>query len=813
MSKENFHITISETMPMRIPWYKSLINEYDIQAEKDEAYQAIAQEIIKLDPTPYKDGLYVRAVNENDETEAFLLVPTEENGVKSFFVRSAYGRGFDSSYQDCDEKKRYLVCLDEDTNDYKSYTMFQENGDDSFNVSYGRIGGTDLLDRSKYNFDKEGSRGYPAKMFWIKYYEKILKGYTDKTEEMDIGYDKEAKPKVKPKELTEYKPIEEEETRDLIELLIKSQRDYVQKNYYYNENEIKASLNSKAIEHTDKMLKEMNDLVIQYVKSDNDVEKGFAEDEFKRLYKEVLVTLPRKVKNVKEYIERVNFTDTSSPDYVVSVLDNEKDMLQALKDVTGLTDVPKKEAENSGKDNTVLEQFGLSAKVPDFEDKFNVLDKMGDEAYKVSRIIEVRNERTAKAYEACKKEMGIHDGGCHLLWHGSRTENWWSIYKNGMSLNPNAVITGKMFGQGLYFAPLAKKSMGYVDMRGSRWANGSDNKGHLALFEVAMGKPYSPDYALGSSFTGKDLRHGCHSVWAKASKGFLYNDECIVYREDQCNMKYLVEVEYDRTKEYNFDLKAARNISIESPYVEDSKFLRAGLTGFYDAIGKSVGISDKPVTGQYDLETGEFKLFIEDARYTAGERQITALNSTEETYLRDVFMSKFAVNKREFDILAERYLNEGIKTKESKLLDLLNGTEEFMNLGIQEHNGIKYDSFQCIYNSDALISSLCELYGIDKSDMDKKNPAVAELYLDIAENFEDIYIEGNVYDDADKIISLGNTPDLTLDTDKSLLTDKIKQLKIADTTMENLVVQTFEEYGQEENSRHKHMKRTAVGRD
>jgi len=38
-----------------------------------------------------------------------------------------------------------------------------------------------------------------------------------------------------------------------------------------------------------------------------------------------------------------------------------------------------------------------------------------------------------------------------LFWHGSRNENWWSIINTGLVLRPtNAVITGKMFGYGIY---------------------------------------------------------------------------------------------------------------------------------------------------------------------------------------------------------------------------------------------------------------------------------------------------------------------------------------------------------------------------
>jgi len=40
-----------------------------------------------------------------------------------------------------------------------------------------------------------------------------------------------------------------------------------------------------------------------------------------------------------------------------------------------------------------------------------------------------------------------------MFFHGSRNENWWNIIKNGLQLNPNAKITGKMLGHGIYLAP------------------------------------------------------------------------------------------------------------------------------------------------------------------------------------------------------------------------------------------------------------------------------------------------------------------------------------------------------------------------
>ena len=644
---ETIHITVSETR-QGVAWEKTCIKEYDIQADKADAYKAVAQEIIKLDPSPYKDGLYLRAVNEQDCVESYLLVNTEEDGKKSFFVRggNTYWSDWSDDYKDTSEKTRYLVCLDEETNDYKSYTMFQEQGNSKFGVSYGRIGGTDLLDRNKYNFDKEGSHYYPANMFWIKYYEKIMKGYIDKTEEMDFQYKGKGVSRAEPKkEIQEYLPIEEEETKDLIEFLIARQRKYVQDNYNYIGSSLHTQLNEKAIQHSEELLNKMS-LII----NDMDRDKESSINAFKNCYKQLLLTLPRKVRNIREYIERVNYTNTESDNFAAAIIQQERDLLQALKDVID-ADAPEKTKKDGSPKETVLEHYGLSAQTADYKDKFLALDKMGEDAYRVSKVLEVRNERTAKAYEKCKKELGIEERGCHLFWHGSRTENWWSIFKNGMSLNPNAVITGKMFGQGLYFAPLAKKSMGYADIYGSYWAHGTQNTGYMALFEVAMGKPYEiKDGWLDGDFRYKDLKYGCHSVWAKAGSS-LRNDECIVYREDQCNMKYLVEVDNDRDRDFSFNIKKVRNLHLEKiAYTQvdkDTHYIDCAVPNFKTC----TGISSKGVTLSYNIDTDEISF--------PNSAVSGMLNEADYDYIKDVFKSKFADNEREFRELCSEIKESG----------------------------------------------------------------------------------------------------------------------------------------------------------
>jgi poly [ADP-ribose] polymerase len=120
------------------------------------------------------------------------------------------------------------------------------------------------------------------------------------------------------------------------------------------------------------------------------------------------------------------------------------------------------------------------------------------------------------------------------VWHGTSQANCLSILKSGLKTSPpsTAAIAGKMFGNGIYGAINSSKSMGYTF---GRWGQGgTGDSGWLFVCDFAMGKTYS-------------TRSSCHkpsgydSVWAKAG-GNLYNDELIVYKNNQCNIRYLLEV-------------------------------------------------------------------------------------------------------------------------------------------------------------------------------------------------------------------------------------------------------------------------------
>ena len=127
-----------------------------------------------------------------------------------------------------------------------------------------------------------------------------------------------------------------------------------------------------------------------------------------------------------------------------------------------------------------------------------------------------------------------------MLWHGSRNENWMSIIQNSLLLNPNAIITGKMFGAGIYFAPSSVKSWGYTSYLGTRWANGHSSTAFMGLYAVAYGKPMNVDHWSSLDYKREVLQNGYDSLHAHAGVD-LHADEIVLYDEAAVLLNYIVE--------------------------------------------------------------------------------------------------------------------------------------------------------------------------------------------------------------------------------------------------------------------------------
>lgn len=128
-------------------------------------------------------------------------------------------------------------------------------------------------------------------------------------------------------------------------------------------------------------------------------------------------------------------------------------------------------------------------------------------------------------------------GNVKPLFHGSRPANILGICKHGLLLRPSgAIVTGSMFGNGLYFADQSSKSEQYSFAGGWGSRHGS-NTYFMFVADVALGK--IKEYEDSQSNLQK-APSGYHSVLGKKGRQLLHNEH-IVYDIKQHILQYLVE--------------------------------------------------------------------------------------------------------------------------------------------------------------------------------------------------------------------------------------------------------------------------------
>jgi poly [ADP-ribose] polymerase len=255
--------------------------------------------------------------------------------------------------------------------------------------------------------------------------------------------------------------------------------------------------------------------------------------------------IPRKMKNVKLFLLSSELSDVDNKKRFETILKNEQDTLDVM---AGQVILDSKMREASAEENStdtidILEAVGLDM-IPVNDAK--VIEKIKKLMQSKSRMFvhafEVKNNRTSLLYD--KHLQNSKNQQTELFWHGSRTENWWSIMEKGLLIRPSgAVYTGSMFGDGIYFASEFDKSLGYTSINSSRWAGGNQNNAFLAIYEVHVGKQYvtmHSDYSL--SWKTLQQKGGYDSTWGKKGSS-LIRDEYIVYQPQQCTIRYLVEVQ------------------------------------------------------------------------------------------------------------------------------------------------------------------------------------------------------------------------------------------------------------------------------
>lgn len=374
----------------------------------------------------------------------------------------------------------YMVKVDPYANNNKFYKMKQLSANE-WVAEYGRIGAGPQR------------RKYPMSKWYDKYQEKQNKGYVDQThlyqENVTVIH----------KDTTKYREIPDKVISHIVERLQLMAAQAIRQNYTIRVESV-----------TQSMIDEADRLISRLAYCCSDIYD----------FNEVLVTLfsvlPRRMSRVENYLVK----DKGD---MVEVLQREQDLLDVMRgQVTAK--VVEKEVGDTGKnhDCTILEAFGLEIKPVTDADVNKIHRSLGKLSYRYLDAWKVVNRKTQEAFDTFVKDNGIKKK--KLLWHGSRNENWWSIIRTGLVLRPSAVITGKMFGYGIYFAPKPQKSLGYCSLSGSYWANGSEKTGFMALYDTAYGIPYevkdfTSDLSRFDFNKLKKTRPDAHCLHAKASRG------------------------------------------------------------------------------------------------------------------------------------------------------------------------------------------------------------------------------------------------------------------------------------------------------
>ena len=397
---------------------------------------------------------------------------------------------------------KYLVKVDPNANNSKYYKMIPEG--DSFRVEYGRLGNTNFQTSS-----------YSMSQWDKKYKEKIKKGYEDKSELI-----RELVENIDVDDDSPYLPIPNSAIQEIVNRLQKYANDEINRHYKVSSQQV-----------SNAMIVEAQNLIDSLNKFSDSLEN------FNDALVELFKVIPRKMKTVKENLAKTK-------DDIPKIYQREQDLLDVMKGQVVQKDVKKQKTDRKEKiDQTILEAMGLKFEEISDKDIEIIKNELGDIKNRFFNAWKVTNEKTQTAFDNYMST--VKDKTTKLLFHGSRSENWWSIINSGLILRPNAVISGKMFGSGIYFAPKARKSLGYTSLDGSYWANGNKDCGFMAIFEIHYGVPYETYdcYNFNYDFGYNDLRKlgDYDSVHAKAGRS-LRNDEIIIYQECQCTIKYLIEL-------------------------------------------------------------------------------------------------------------------------------------------------------------------------------------------------------------------------------------------------------------------------------
>lgn len=409
-------------------------------------------------------------------------------------------------------KKNKLICVNGDVNSNKYYHMEQVDND-TFHVKYGRVAGS------------ETTEIYPMSKWDSIYQKKTTRKnnpYKDVTELFAESTNK-----------VQFREISSSTIRRIINDL----QSYAKQSIIDNYTVSSASVTEKQVN----IAQEVIDKLSSKTKLEESVK------EINNLLLELYQIIPRKLKKVQEHLVQNGtnlIINKSNLDFLKEIVTNEQQTLDVMRGQVQLSI----QTNSDSKEVTLLDSFGLKVEEINETEKQEIIQLLSDSANYFSSAIKVMNIHTQSRFNEWLNRQ--NDKRIKSLIHGSRNENFLNIAKIGLLIHPsNAVLTGALFGMGIYFANRAKKSIGYTSLENSYWAKGFSKKAYLGIFDVHTGNSFI--LKENDMFRNKtDYQYlknsGYDSLWAKRGYNFGYsklqNDEITVYKKEQCTIKYLVEI-------------------------------------------------------------------------------------------------------------------------------------------------------------------------------------------------------------------------------------------------------------------------------
>ena len=331
----------------------------------------------------------------------------------------------------------YLLKLEADQNHNRYYRMVQEG--DRFKIEMGRIGARPVC------------MVRPMTLWDTTYQKKIKEGYEDRSEFCDVSVEKNQN----------YKPIPDFVVAELMEYLQKEANQILEKSYTISWTDVN--------EH---MLKDAQSLINQI---------GGSVEGCNQILLKLFVVIPRKMQNVQEMLAH---THKEIPE----IIQREQDLLDVLRFKCKQNVQKGKTATPS---ETILDALGITIRECTYGENQQILKHLGKESQKYfKRAFRVQNIQTERRFYEWMSENGYTKKDIHCYFHGSKNQNYLGLLSEGPLLNPDAPITGKMFGYGIYLAPRAKKSINYTDISGSVWAKGKKHRAYLAVYKTASNMHY-----------------------------------------------------------------------------------------------------------------------------------------------------------------------------------------------------------------------------------------------------------------------------------------------------------------------------------